>query len=503
MSEKYDVVIVGAGLGGLSCGAYLSHNGLRTLIVDKNPFLGGYCSVFKRGEFTFHAGPEGIIGLGEEGFLTHRLRELRVEKDIEFIRIDPLDRTYFCGMEIVASTNMEEYVKSLQKHFPKEKNSIQEYFAMMTKIAEEVTRPKFKPPKGLLDTIKFALQYPATAKYGRKTFKSILDKLFQDQRLKFLMGFYPRNWLGVPPAKLMAPWAAVIAASAYTEGLFYPKGGMQELSGVIADRFKKNGGKLELTRPVSKILIEEDCAVGIQLEDGETLGGKYVVSNADVKQTFLKLVGEQHLRNGFAKYIRQLKQSVSGFVVYLGVDADLRRYDYQINYLGEDESADWDEYHSILDSGQLNLEGLGMRIPSNLERSCAPAGKSSVILISLAPYNYKNNWNTGPEGARTKQYQSLKKQVADKMVRKAQKLIPELSQNIIVKDAATPLTFQKFNWTTEGAWYGPRIDQTMPEHITPVKHLYLAGANTRGPGVPSAIMSGVDTAKEILALEMQ
>ena len=503
MSEEYDVVIVGAGLGGLTCGAYLSKNSLRTLIVDKNPFLGGYCSVFKRGEFTFHAGPEGIIGLGEEGFLTYRLRELGVEKDIEFIRIDPLDRTYFCGMEIMTSTNLDEYVKSLQKHFPKEKNSIQKYFDIMTKIAKEVTKPKFKPPKGLLDTIKFAVRYPVTAKYGRETFKGVLDKFFEDQHLKFLLGFYPSNWLGLPPSTLMAPWAAVVVASAYTQGLFYPRGGMQKLSGVIADRFKKNGGKLELSKAVSKILIEEDRAVGIQLEDGETLKGKYIISNADVKQTFLELVGEQHLEGDFAKYVRQLKQSVSGFVVYLGVDTDLRRHGYHINYLGEDEKADWDEYYSALQSGQLNLEGVGIRIPSNLERSYAPAGKSSVILLSLAPYNYKNNWNTGPEGARTKQYKSLKKEVANKMVNKAEKVVPELSQHIIVKDAATPLTFQRYTWSTEGAWYGPRIDQTMPEHVTPIKHLYLAGTNTRGPGVPTAIMSGIDTAKEILALEMQ
>jgi all-trans-retinol 13,14-reductase len=503
MSERYDVVIVGAGLGGLACGAYLSKNGLRTLIVDKNPFLGGYCSVFKRGEFTFHAGPEGIIGLGEEGFLTYRLRELGVEKDVEFIRIDPLDRTYFCGMEIVTSTNLEEYVKSLQRNFTEEKNSIQKYFDTMTKIAGEVTKPEFKPPKGLLGMIKFAVRYPVTAKYGRLTFKDILDKFFEDQRLKFLLGFYPTSWLGLPPSTLMAPWAAVVVASAYTEGLFYPKGGMQELSGVIADRFKKSGGKLELSKAVSKILIEEDRAVGVKLEDGETLKSKYVVSNADAKQTFLRLVGEQHLGEDFAKYVRRMKQSVSGFVVYLGVDADLRRYSCQINYLGEDEKADWDEYYSTLWSGQLNLEGLGIRIPSNLEPSYAPAGKSSVILISLAPYNYKNNWNTGSKGARTKEYRSLKKDIANKMVNKAEKVIPELSQSIIVKDAATPLTFQRYAWTTEGAWYGPRIDQTMPEHVTPIKHLYLAGTNTRGPGVPNAIMSGVDTAKEILTLETQ
>ncbi|MGF3573670.1 MAG: phytoene desaturase family protein [Candidatus Bathyarchaeia archaeon] len=501
MTDKYDVIVIGAGIGGLTCGAYLSKAGLRTLVVDKNSFLGGYCSVFKRGKFTFHAGPEGIIGLGKEGFVTHGLRELGVEKDIEFIRIEPLDRTYFCGMEIVTDTNMEEYIKSLQNYFPEEKDSIPNFFNVMTKMTKEITSPDFKPPKGILSMMKFARRFPTTAKHGRKTFKQLLDSFFKDQRLKFLLGFYPSNWFGIPPSKLIAPWAVVGMGLAYMEGLYYPKGGVQKFTDCIVDSLKKHGGELMPGKTVSKILVENGCAVGVQLQDGETLRGKYMVSNADVKQTFLKLVGEQYLKKEFTSHIRQLKQSVSGFVVYLGVDADLKNYDSHINYLGEDEGADWDNYHQTLQNGELELGGMGIRIPSNLEPSYAPTGKSSVILITLAPYSYKNNWMSGPERARTKQYQSLKKEVADKMVMMAEKVIPELSKHIIVQDAATPLTFERYTWNSEGAWYGLRIGQKMPAYVTPVKNLYLAGSNTRGPGVPNAFLSGIDTAKEILALE--
>ena len=116
-----------------------------------------------------------------------------------------------------------------------------------------------------------------------------------------------------------------------------------------------------------------------------------------------------------------------------------------------------------------------------MEPSYAPTGKSSVILVSLAPYSHKNNWMIGSEGARTEQYQSLKKEVVDRMIKIAEKVIPNLSKHIVVEDAATPLTFERYTWNSEGAWYGPRIDQKMPAYITPVKNLYLAGSNTRGP----------------------
>jgi all-trans-retinol 13,14-reductase len=498
MTEKYDVIVIGAGVGGLTCGAYLSKHGLKTLIIDKNPFVGGYCSVFKRGEFTFHAGPEGMVGLGQEGFLMPSLKELGIEKAIEFMRIEPLDRTYFCGMDIITSTNMEEYIKSLQNHFPGDKDSIPKFFDAMIRIKKEVTSPDFEIPKGLWSMIKFACRFSTTAKYGRKTFKQILDAFFNDQRLKFLLGFYPSNWFGVPPSELLAPWAAVVVASAYTEGLYYPKGGIQRLSECIFDAFKKNGGEFVLGKAVSKVLIENGRAVGVQLENGETFRGENIVSNADVKQTFLRLVGEQYFEE-FSAYVSQLKQSVSGFTVYLGVDEDLRNFDCQFNYLGEEKEADWDAFHQTLRSGQLSLKGMGIRVISNLEPSFAPAGKSSVVLINLAPYGYMNNWRTGPNGERTKEYKALKKEVADSMIQIAEAVIPDLPKKIIVQDAATPLTFQRYTWNSEGAWYGPCIGQNMPPSVTPIRSLYLAGSNTKGAGVPEAFISGIETAKQILS----
>jgi all-trans-retinol 13,14-reductase len=501
VAEKYDVIVIGAGVGGLACGAYLSKHGVRTLVIDKNSFSGGYCSVFRRGDFTFHAGPEGILGLGKEGFLTYRLRELGLEKNVEFNRIEPLDRTYFCGMEIVASMNIEEYIESLQSHFPEDGDAIPKYFDAMTRMAREVTSPDFKIPKGFLSMIKFARRYPTTTKYGRKMFKDILDAFFKDQRLKFLLASYPTNWLGVPPSELMAPWAAVCTLG-YTEGLYYPKGGIQKFTDCIAETLTQNGGELVLGKVVSKILIDNGVAVGVQLEDGSVARGTSIVSNVDAKQTFLNLVGEQHLEKEFTDYIRQLKQSVSGFVVYLGVDANLKNYDPYIRYLGGEKESDWDKYHRSLRNGQLDMNGMAITIPSNLEPSYAPAGKSSVILLGFAPYGYKNNWMTKSDGTRTKQYQSLKKEVANQMITLAEKVIPDLSENIIVKDAATPLTFQRYTWNTEGAWYGPRLDAIrMPPYVTPVKHLYLAGSSTSGAGVPSAFMSGITTAKEILELK--
>jgi len=501
LAENYDVIVIGAGVGGLACGTYLSMHGLRILVVDKNSFPGGYCSVFKRGEFTFHAGPEGIIGLGKEGFVTRGLRELGVEKNIEFKRIEPLDRTYFCGMDIITSINLEEYIKSLQNYFPKDKDSITKFFEIMAKMASEVTSPEFKPPKSVLGLLKFARKFPVTAKYGRKTFKEVLNAFFKDQRLKFLLGFYPSNWLGIPPSETLAPWGAVLIGLAYVHGLYYPKGGMQKFTDCLVDSLTKHGGELILSKAVSRILIKNSAAVAVQFADGDVLEGRHIVSNADVKQTFLKLVGAQHLEEKFVSYIRGLKQSVSGFVVYLNVDSNLSKYEPHINYLGEEGEADWDEFHNNLREGKLDLKGIGIRVLSNLEPSYAPLGKSSVALITLAPYHYKDIWMTGSDGARTKEYRSLKKEVANKMIMLAEKVIPDLSRHIIRQDAATPLTFERYTWNTEGAWYGPRLSQTMPACLTPVKYLYLAGSNTRGPGIPDAFLSGIDTAKEILALE--
>ncbi len=506
LKEEYDVVIVGAGIGGLTCGAFLAKAGLKTLIVEKHSIPGGYVTSFKRKDFTFDGGAEGILGCGEDGYLKQWLKELGLDKGIQFTRIDPLEYFVSSQARFPIHADLGEFKKELAKLFPSEKEGIDKYFETVIAMAKEIKSGADKPPKNPFEMIKFAMRYPVVTKYyGRKkmSFQDLLDEFLKNFKLKGLLGIYS-GWFGMPPSKVISPIAAFVMTDVHIGGNYYPKGGLLAFSNHLAEGFKKAGGILLLKTVVSKILVEDGRAVGVELENKTKIKARYVVSNADAKQTFLKLVGEENLDKKFVEYIKELKQSISGILVFLGIDMDLRKYPSHISYGEDPESVKrLDRIRLESYDGEITeiISGLAIRIPSNLEPSYAPPGKSSVILLAQAPYDYRNNWKTGPNGQRTDAYRALKNEVADKLIAMAENVIPNLSKHIIVRDMATPLTFERYTWQYKGGWYGTPLDQQLPSNITPIKGLLLAGSNTFGAGVNRAFQSGMETAKQIIAME--
>jgi len=175
------------------------------------------------------------------------------------------------------------------------------------------------------------------------------------------------------------------------------------------------------------------------------------VANANAKTAFLELVGERHLDREFIEYVRGLRMSPSCFAVFLGLDMDLR------------------DYPSII----MNLdEGYYLAINSNADPSLAPKGKTSIMILTAA--NYRDFPERGAE-----EYLRLKEALAEKLIEKAEKLIPDLSKHIVVMDAATPKTYERYTSMPEGAIYS--FDQSIrtkrPYFKTPIRWLYLASAS--------------------------
>ena len=198
-----------------------------------------------------------------------------------------------------------------------------------------------------------------------------------------------------------------------------------------------------------------------------------IVANANAKSVFLELVGEENLSEGFTKYIKGLTMSPSCFVVFLGVDVDLSNYPTIIINLD-------DNYYIVINS--------------NADPSLAPKGKASVTILTSA--NYYDFPKRG-----TEEYLQKKKELAQALIKKAEKVIPDLSRHIIVQDAATPKTFERYTLMPEGAIYS--FDQTIytkrPYFKTPIKGLYLAGASTfPGAGIEAVTISGVIAARDIM-----
>ncbi len=131
--DTYDVIIIGAGIGGLVCGCYLAKAGLKVLIVEKNPKVGGYCQSFTRDGFTFDACVHYLGSLREDGQLRCVLRELELESEINFIRMDPSDVIITSKDRFVFYRNVKNTIDALARRFFSERKNIERFFNDISK----------------------------------------------------------------------------------------------------------------------------------------------------------------------------------------------------------------------------------------------------------------------------------------------------------------------------------------------------------------------------------
>ncbi|MFH1460754.1 MAG: NAD(P)/FAD-dependent oxidoreductase [Candidatus Omnitrophota bacterium] len=476
MNNKYDDIIIGAGIGGLVCGCYLAKQGRKVLIVEQHFQAGGYCSSFKRKGFTFDTSIHSIGSLREGGKVRKIFNELGLEDEIELTRSDPTDILIFPGHTIFIRNKLNDTIASFQESFPHEFEKIKDFFYFIYNF----------------DFIK---NY---SNLKTKTFKDVLNIYFQDEKLKSIISIILGN-IGLPASRVAALPAIVLYKEFILDGGYYPKGGMQSFSNGLARKFKKLGGELRLKNKVEKIIIKKNKAVGIIIGKEEKIFSDNVISNCDATHTFLDLIGKKFLSDKFVKKIDNLETSASAFVVYLGLNKSY-------NSILKNRCSWWCYLSDKYDVEKVFSDIKRKNKPysdnfvfciftSSHDRSLAPERGETISLVSLATVKDLDFWKKNKE------------KFADDLIKRAEKFIPELSKHIIVKEIATPHTMQRYTLNKDGAAYGwastvTQIDKEIMPRETNIKNLYLTGHwTTQGSGqggVSTVAYSGRSIAKLLI-----
>ncbi|RLE72917.1 MAG: all-trans-retinol 13,14-reductase [Thermoprotei archaeon] len=476
-----DVVIVGAGIGGLTCGALLAKNGYKVTVLEQHFRVGGYCISFKRKGFTFDAGVESISGLWENGPVKRLLDELEIDWRSIFVRAR--DAYILNGEMVEIPPDFGEFVEMLVRRFPEEADKIRLFFEDARKVFEEIYMDvdrtggvPLPPPLiyrvlGFRHLFDFPRKHPHMYSWMNTSFKQVLDRYFRNENLKRFLSTLTA-YLGTSPEKTSASSMAIMFGY-YIIGGYYPRGGTQAYADLLARVIRENGGRILVNRKVEKILVEDGQVRGV-VADGEVFEASIVVFNGNVKQ-LPDMV--EDLPEDFIRQIESLEPSVTAFITYLGLDLDLSDYPPLIKDLDQ---------------------GIGLVINSNLDKSLAPERCSSLAIITLLPQEMYGYFSKEDPAV----YLKRKRKYAEELVRKAEKVISGLREHIIIMDAATPHTFERYTLNYRGAIYA--FDQSMdapprPYFKTPVKGLYLAGASTfPGAGIEAVTISGVIVARDIV-----
>lgn len=467
--DQYDVVIIGAGIGGLVCGCYLAQSGLRVAIFEKHDKPGGYCTSFVRKGFLFDVGVHYLGGCHNNGQINRVLKELGMLDRLDLLHYDPTDRIVTPDHEVLIRKHYKDTLEGLQIEFKEESRKLQDFFNFLT-------NPNF---------------YEIYTKTKHISFKELLDSFFVDKKLKSIFGILLGN-IGLSPSRASALSATVLYRDFILQPGSYPKGGVQKLPNLLAERFQEYGGELFFNNAISEILMKDSKVYGVVCERGKQHDAKVCVSNADAKHTFFSLIKNSSLQS---KQINKLETSMSAFAVYLGVNLKLhkilRKKCAIWNFSTYDLEACYGDFANNIHKKPLPY--IVCTFPS-LNSSAVESDKHVVELFLGAPFKTQEFWA------------GFKDELAAKAVAKADEVIKGLSDNIEMMIVGTPQTFFRYTHNNNGAMYGwastpSQIDRNIFPQRTNIPGLYLAGhwcTNGLGQGGISGVAySGRHIAKII------
>jgi phytoene desaturase len=483
--DSYDVVVIGAGLGGLSAGACLAKAGRKVLVVEREDGAGGNARAFRRGPYTF----DPAIHVTAQGFniefLDFYLSALGIAGDVELLRAGDFFGVDIAGERWRLPVGLDALKDYLAEQFPHEAHGVRNFIETCAQTTRESQAP---PPRvGLadLDAVKAAL--PMLFKYRRSTLADVLDEHIDDPLARAVCG---ASWpyLGLPPGRtsFMAYSGALMAL--LDPGPLYVKGSFQSLADGLARCIEDNGGEILLSSTVTAIELSDGRVAGVELDGGERVAAEVVVSNADARQTFERLLPAAALPERFVRRLAKMRPSISAFVLFSAARLDPAAHGLSHEhfvYPGANHDAD---YEGVLEG---RLGGTWFSLPSIHDSSLAPAGEHIIVFSSLMPYDIGEPW------------EQAKPRYMEMMLDAAERVLPGYRDALTFADCATPATFQRYTLAEQGAAYGweNTPDQTVPKRLdfrTPVEGLFLAGHWTHpGTGSIRCLLSGAQTAAAI------
>jgi phytoene desaturase len=482
----FDIIIIGAGVGGLTCGASLAQRGLRVLLFEKNRKVGGCCTSFRRKGFTFDVSVQSIGECHRGGRIWRLLDRLDLLEKIQFIRLEPAREYYFPDRRIRQYSDLDSHIEHIISQFPSESRGIRAVYSTFGQLFKEMS--EIPPSLEWFDTKTFRSRYPLYSGWKDKTLQDLLDQFIVDPKLKTILSIRSSYAL-MPPQ-----WMSVVAMSSlemsyFEGGVYCVKGSVETFPRLLKEKAIRSGGKVLTGQEVTRILVEGKKAFGVRTSDGAEYTGRAIVSNCDATLTFCGLIDKELLSPRFLSRLRGMKPSFSYYINYLGVEGSL---DEELPCANNEIFTDYDplrEYEALSKNQLPSNPSFYLLAPSLVNPEHAGKGMSTLCLSIKVPYAYSRTWAD-----------DVRMNLSQHLLDKASEMIPNLRDRIVVTTDSTPMTIERMTNNRWGSAYGwaqyPRqAGIHRLNRITPIEDLYLTGHWTSpGGGISAVVASGEITA---------
>jgi all-trans-retinol 13,14-reductase len=506
-----DVLVLGAGIGGLAAALALARAGQRVHVVEQHSVPGGFCQSFKFEGLRFDPGLHYLGALGSGGVLRHLLEGLGVSADVSFFELDPAGYDHLCvgASRFAYPAGRDALEQRLFQRFPSQARGVGRYLDVVERVYSEfyglaeLERPS--------DLLKIPFRAPAATRYGLRSTDAVLRGLVDDAACRAtLLGQCGDYGLLAERAPFLMH-AAVVGH--YLNGAHHPRGGGAGFVKAFTRGLKRHGGRLSLRAPVAQILVDavgsRRDAVGVRLADGTELRARHVVSNADPKVTY-GLVGEEHLSRRLRQRLASVRWSCSALSLFAVVDMDLRaaglnssNFWLRNSFASEDIFPSSEELHSGDRPLPVVLTVGTLKDPTQSHRRY-----HALEAITFVDYDAFARWEGTATSQRPPEYERFKARLADRMLAMIDTLVPGVAKRVVSRTLGTPLTNVHYACATRGAVYGTEKNRFSVGPLgftsrSEIGSLSLCGASTFGHGVVNAIHSGLRSAAHVLGCEIE
>ena len=492
MSSHHKALVIGAGLGGIATAAHLARNGYDVTVLEKNAAPGGRCSQIIRDGHRFDTGPTLYL-IPEVFKQTYASLGEHIDDHLDLRRIDPTYRFYFDdGSHIALTADMNLMQSQMEAIEPGSFGGLLRYMVEGHRHYDLAVNDlagrnfcnlfEYFSPKnlGLLFKLKALINH-----YDN------VGNYFQHPYLKAAFTFQ-NMYLGLSPFEAPATYS-LLQYTELVDGVWFPMGGMYPVVESLVSIAELLGARFVFNTPVDQIIVDEDHAKGVKLNDGSIVKADLIVANADLPYVYRALLPDR----AQAKRLERKNYTCSAIMFYWGVDKVYPQLEIHNLFVAGDYRASFDRVfkdYSLPDEPNFYVHA-----PTRVDPSAAPPGQDTLmVLIPVGRLNgsITQDWKTLQKKARSAVFSRL-----------AMMGIKDLEYHIKFEVSYSPRTWQNIYNLTKGAAFGSlnhnfiQVGYLRPHNRHHrYQNLYFAGGSTHpGNGLPLVLLSARLTTERIFS----
>jgi phytoene dehydrogenase-like protein len=496
LNKKYDILVIGSGLGGLVSALILAKEGLKVCVLEKNNQSGGNLQTFSREKLIFDTGVHYLGGLSKGQNLHHFFSYLEIMDDLELHQMneDGYDKISFGeeNVEYPHAQGYENFIEQLAAYFPNEKQNLESY-------CEEIQY--------------VCAQFPRYQVIGKDSYneeilhlntKRFIESVTQDKKLQaVLLG---SNFLYGGDSENIPFYVHALTVNSYIQSAYKCVKGGSQITKLLIKKLRQYGAEVHKHSEVSGFIFDEAGVLSsVTTKSGKEYAAKKFISNIEIR-SFIKLIGEEKLRKSFLNRVMSWEPVSSCFSVYLVLKPQsLPNFNYNIYHYSSEEMV-WNAFRYSKDSWPETY------MLSSTPSKHYPDYAESLTAISYMDFDEIKDWektvNTVVEKHdRGLKYEHFKLEKAEKMISALEKKIPNLRHSIKSIYTSSPLSYRDYIGSFEGNMYGYMKSsdnplKTMVSPRTKTDNLFLTGQSVNMHGILGVTIGAFNTCAEILGKEI-